>query len=567
MDRFITIFRHFQSNSESMMNGICGILALASIRIYSSFHFTCPCLPIYNTVYGIGVMLLPPGILFFCGIIVNKHSVLMLEEWLRPEGRRTKDASLLRYMFFAVVQRAVIAPVVWLVVALLDGKCVVCAFSTSVDPAHFSNTSGVPGEDLLSLLSKVPCMDLTPVHLYHNLPFPTKAVYRYLRSVSQALGWTLLLVLILAAFLARCLKPCSKHVTFLQSRYWSNYIDIEQKIFEETCCEHARGFARHCVFQFFDSMQSEFKTYRPGVAGLMGEEGEQLHGITDKEQLNNLLMKWYNAKPSLNISPVGQQRQLLKVHQGQQYENSEGHISYFITLMQSNHSDNTHPWAHAQLQMALPSVPVRQAPDGTALSTGTAGSRWHCPQYRYGRLQMALPSVPVRQAPDGIALSTGMAGSRWHCPQYRYGRLQMALPSVPVRQAPDGIAFSTGKSDSRWHCPQYRYGRLQMALPSVQVRQAPDGTALSTGTAGSRWHCPQYRYGRLQMALPSVPVRQAPDGTALSTGTAGSRWHCPQYRYGRLQMALPSVQVRQAPDGTALSTGTAGSRWHCLQYR
>ncbi|XP_067858890.1 calcium homeostasis modulator protein 3-like [Heptranchias perlo] len=308
MDRFVTIFRYFQSNSESMMNGICGILALASIRTYSSFHFTCPCLPVYNMVYGIGVMLLPPTILFLCGVIVNKHSLLMLEEWKRPEGGRTKDPLLLRYMFLSVVQRAAIAPLVWVIVTLLDGKCVVCAFSTSLDPGRFVDVNASPGVDLLTVLSKVPCKDLPADLLHHNLTFPKKAVIRYLRSVSQALGWTILLLLILAAFLARSLKPCSKHVTFLQTRYWSNYIDIEQKIFDETCCDHARGFAQQCVIQFFDSMQSEFKTYHPGLGRVAGEEADQLHGITDKEQLNNLLKKWFDTKPPLNISAVSLQR-------------------------------------------------------------------------------------------------------------------------------------------------------------------------------------------------------------------------------------------------------------------
>ncbi|XP_078080445.1 calcium homeostasis modulator protein 3-like [Mustelus asterias] len=306
MDRFVNIFRHFQSNSESMMNGICGILALASIRIYTTFQFICPCLPIYNTVYGIGVMFLPPTILFLCGIIVNKHSLLMMEEWQRPESGRSKDAAVLRYMFLAVAQRAALAPAVWLIVALLDGKCVVCAFSSSVDPSRFTNMSGFQGEDLLLLLSKVPCKELTADHLQHH--FPRKAVYRYLRSVSQALGWSLLFLLVLVGFLARCFKPCSQHVTFLQSRYWSNYIDIEQSAFEQACCDHARGFARHCVIQFFQNMQTERKTHCPEITAPFSNETDHLHGIRNKEQLNNLLMKWFIAKPPLNISPISQQR-------------------------------------------------------------------------------------------------------------------------------------------------------------------------------------------------------------------------------------------------------------------
>lgn len=91
------IFQYFQSNSESVMNGICGLLALASVKIYTCFDFSCPCLPWYNMAYGLGIMFVPPITLFVCGLILNRQSLVMLEEWRRPQGHRKKDLAVIRW--------------------------------------------------------------------------------------------------------------------------------------------------------------------------------------------------------------------------------------------------------------------------------------------------------------------------------------------------------------------------------------------------------------------------------------------------------------------------------------
>lgn len=97
MDRFRMIFQYFHSNSESVMNGICGLLTLASIKMYTSIDFSCPCLPQYNMAYGLGIMFVPPIALFLCGLILNRQSLVMLEEWSRPQGHRKKDLAVIRW--------------------------------------------------------------------------------------------------------------------------------------------------------------------------------------------------------------------------------------------------------------------------------------------------------------------------------------------------------------------------------------------------------------------------------------------------------------------------------------
>lgn len=188
MDKFRMIFQFLQSNQESFMNGICGIMALASTQIYSAFDFNCPCLPRYNLVYGLGILLVPPFILFLLGFVLNNNVSMLAEEWRRPQGQRGKDPAVLRYMFCSMAQRAMIAPVVWVSVTLLDGKCITCAFCTLVPVETLGNAShpSLSQGDMKRVLARIPCKEI-----YDGQELIANEVaVRYLRCISQVRGIT-----------------------------------------------------------------------------------------------------------------------------------------------------------------------------------------------------------------------------------------------------------------------------------------------------------------------------------------------------------------------------------------
>ncbi|KTG31676.1 hypothetical protein cypCar_00005681 [Cyprinus carpio] len=156
-------------------------------------------------------------------------------------------------------------------------------------------------------MAKVPCKEDV---IFKNSSF-RKAVSRYVRCYSQAIGWSILLFFIFLGAVGRVLKPCFNHATFLQTRYWSNYLDIEQKLFDETCVLHARDFARKCVVQFFESMREDVtvrmplsSAFRPSTIHNEYEEEEEecLHGITRQDQVDHLLQTWYECKPELDVT-------------------------------------------------------------------------------------------------------------------------------------------------------------------------------------------------------------------------------------------------------------------------
>lgn len=176
------MFQFLQSNQESFMNGICGIMALASAQMYSAFEFSCPCMPEYNYSYGIGLLIVPPIWFFMLGFVLNNNVSVLAEEWNRPTGKRGKDPSVLRYMFCSITQRSLIAPAVWVSVTLMDGKSFLCAFSVDLDIERFGNHSllaGMSEAEKIRLLARIPCKDL-----FEQQEVRAAAV-RYIKCISQ----------------------------------------------------------------------------------------------------------------------------------------------------------------------------------------------------------------------------------------------------------------------------------------------------------------------------------------------------------------------------------------------
>ncbi|XP_028827324.1 calcium homeostasis modulator protein 1 [Denticeps clupeoides] len=306
MDKFRMMFQFLQSNQESFMNGICGIMALASAQLYAAFEFNCPCLPEYNYAYGIGILVIPPLWFFLLGFVLNNNVSMLAEEWRRPMGKRRKDPTVLRYMFCSISQRSLIAPAVWISVTLMDGKSFLCAYSTEVDVHQFGNVSlqGLSEEDLIRLLAKIPCK-----HIFDGQSIISReAATRYLRCVSQAFGWVFLILITFTAFMIRAVRPCFTQAAFLKTKYWSHYIDIERKMFDETCTEHAKSFAKICIQQYFESVSGEMRSFHsPRHGDSDDEEGkhksddDKLLGIRAQDDMNKVLWNWHTCKPPLDL--------------------------------------------------------------------------------------------------------------------------------------------------------------------------------------------------------------------------------------------------------------------------
>ncbi|XP_067298731.1 calcium homeostasis modulator 1 [Pseudorasbora parva] len=308
MDKFRMMAQILQSNQESFMNGICGIMALASAQLYTSFEFNCPCIPEYNYSYGISMLVIPPIWFFFLGFILNNNVSMLAEEWNRPMGQRRKDSTVMRYMCVSISQRSLIAPAVWISVTLMDGKSFLCAYSMDLDMAEFGKNAsglGLSQEELLRMLAKIPCK-----HIYDGQKILSReAATRYICCISQGFGWLFLLIITIIAFLIRAIRPCYTQAAFLKTKYWSHYVDTERKVFDETCTEHAKTFAKVCIRQYFEGISGEIQSsHDPSCGGDSDDdddkptnEEDKLLGVRRQDTMNKVLWDWHTCKPALSL--------------------------------------------------------------------------------------------------------------------------------------------------------------------------------------------------------------------------------------------------------------------------
>ncbi|XP_075698533.1 calcium homeostasis modulator protein 3-like [Rhinoderma darwinii] len=247
------VIKYFKSGAEAKMNVVCGIIVLASMMVYKTYEFKCPCVPGFNKPYALMVLLAPPFIFFFVGILVSQYCGSLTIEYSRPEGSRAKNKKVLKQMFIAMLSRALAAPILWILVCLLDGKPVVCAFSETLDPDQFGGFADFPEYDTSVLLAKVPCKNFDLLHKSTT----RKAISRFLKFLSQGIGCISVLTLILLGAIMRFVIPLFSTHENLQVRYWNKYSDMEEKCFEEMCTDYNRKLAERCVKNYFEGTRKD----------------------------------------------------------------------------------------------------------------------------------------------------------------------------------------------------------------------------------------------------------------------------------------------------------------------
>ncbi|XP_075208439.1 calcium homeostasis modulator protein 3-like [Anomaloglossus baeobatrachus] len=247
------VVKYFQSGAEAKLNIVCGAVILTSVVVFKAYEFKCPCVPGFNKPYSLMVLLAPPLIFFFVGILVSQYCGSLTIEYSRPEGSRAKNKKVLRQMFITMMIRALAPPIVWILICFLDGKLLVCGFSETLDPDQFGGFDDFPGYETTVLLAKVPCKNFDLLCQSST----RKAISRFLKFLSQGIGCITVLTLIVLGAVARFVLPLLATHETLQVRYWNKYSDMEEKCFEVMCIEHNHKLAERCVKKYFEETKKE----------------------------------------------------------------------------------------------------------------------------------------------------------------------------------------------------------------------------------------------------------------------------------------------------------------------
>uniref|UniRef100_A0A8B9NLZ4 Calcium homeostasis modulator family member 4 n=1 Tax=Accipiter nisus TaxID=211598 RepID=A0A8B9NLZ4_9AVES len=215
---FRQLARGWQSKEVVVANAIIAILTIGGQQLFSFFTFSCPCHVGQNLIYGLAFLGVPALILLLVG-----------------------------YEGTIITGRALVAPVTWLAVTLINGSYYVCAMSEYVSVHYYGANPNVTASERRRILAEFPCSQLVPLEL-------TRArdeVILLLRYQSQVAGWLLIAVVVITVFLSYCLASCFSPLSFLHFRYWSSYVHNEQQLFDEATDQHSRLYAMQHVKKFF----------------------------------------------------------------------------------------------------------------------------------------------------------------------------------------------------------------------------------------------------------------------------------------------------------------------------
>ncbi|XP_076025425.1 calcium homeostasis modulator protein 2-like [Genypterus blacodes] len=240
---FVTFVNLFFRNKDGIFNGLIALGTVASQKAYNVFAFDCPCSSGRNYYYGLAAIGVPALAFFIIGIMTNKSTWdLVFECHLRKCPKLSAAAGFAQ--LGTILGRAVVAPITWMVISLLQGQAYMCALSEFVDPRTLEK---FPSGQHADIMAQFPCQGSVPTDL-QNI---SAVITRRLKYESQLMGWLLVAVMSLTVFIVMCVRRCCSPLGYLQDDFWSLYRSSESSLFHRTAAIHARLLAAENVKNFF----------------------------------------------------------------------------------------------------------------------------------------------------------------------------------------------------------------------------------------------------------------------------------------------------------------------------
>lgn len=182
--KFVSLF--FKSKDVMMFNGLIALGTVAGQTVYNVFAFDCPCSPGRNYLYGLAAIGVPALVFFLVGIMFNKNTWDMVSECRLRRCRKLSGAAVFA-LIGSVFGRAVVAPLTWVVISLLQGQAYTCALSEFVNSTAIRN---FPTDNSLEVLAKLPCEDIpanmknVKTEIHRQLKYESQVLMLYLELIS-----------------------------------------------------------------------------------------------------------------------------------------------------------------------------------------------------------------------------------------------------------------------------------------------------------------------------------------------------------------------------------------------
>ncbi|NXL43153.1 CAHM6 protein, partial [Podilymbus podiceps] len=227
---------------------IVSLLTAASERIFSSVVFKCPCNS-RNFLYGSVFLLVPAFILFLLGYMVDTRMWQLLTGSCPPKQRNGKKLRrICTHYYYTVLQvtaKALVAPLTWIAVALLQATFYECAASGSTFMKNLVCKDN--GQECNKQLAKIPCDQ--------ELLKSVSAEFVSLQAQSQLMGWLLIVIIMTMSLIATCVSRCCFSVSYHQQHFLTLYLQKEEELFEIKAKDHATKLAEINTKCFFEGTE------------------------------------------------------------------------------------------------------------------------------------------------------------------------------------------------------------------------------------------------------------------------------------------------------------------------
>ncbi|KAJ8411517.1 hypothetical protein AAFF_G00163250 [Aldrovandia affinis] len=254
MDKFKTVLNIVQKQQTTLGFGLVALLTAGGEQIFSAVVFKCPCSS-WNFPYGTVFLLVPALALLTLGYALsNKTWKMCTGICMRKPNpcRNTANCCAFLKVFMQITTSALVAPVSWIAVALLNGNYFECAMTGS-NSTWFKNhvcAGKVPKCQLE--LYRFPCKKESTV-----LETDRDDVLAIIRAESQVLGWSLIAFIMIAALLLTCVARCRSPISYVQLKFWQVYAQKENDLLEKYATNHAQELAERNLKSFFEQKPPE----------------------------------------------------------------------------------------------------------------------------------------------------------------------------------------------------------------------------------------------------------------------------------------------------------------------
>ncbi|KAM5165527.1 calcium homeostasis modulator protein 4 [Mantella aurantiaca] len=249
-----SLISFLKSKESIIFNAIIALLTVGGQQLFSFFAFSCPCSPTDNLRYGLAFLGVPALLLLIVGIVFNDNTwrLFMGTTYDVSIQERSSQSHLMKYKLICfvlgnIMGRALVAPVTWLAVTLLNGAYYVCAVCEYAGVERYDIFRNMSVRERRRTLAQFPCAQL----VLSNFTRVREEVLLELKYQSQVTGWLLVAFVAISFFAVLCVARCCSPLTYLHLRYWTSYINNEQTLFEQAVDQHSRLFALENIKKFF----------------------------------------------------------------------------------------------------------------------------------------------------------------------------------------------------------------------------------------------------------------------------------------------------------------------------